>query len=111
MPARELSFGPYDVSRCLLPSLVMSGDFVDYFAIDSGHIGFYLADVSGHGVSSAFVTVLLKSYVNSQLERLSKDNDATVREPQQLLKRLNYALLDQRLEKYLTIFYYRAAFA
>lgn len=105
MPPRVLSFGPYDVSRCLLPSLVMSGDFVDYFAIDPGHVGFYLADVSGHGVSSAFVTVLLKSYVNSQLERLSKDNDATVREPQQLLKHLNYALLDQRLEKYLTIFY------
>ena len=105
MPERKLSFGPYEVSRCLLPSMVMSGDFVDYFAIDPGHIGFYLADVSGHGVSSAFVTVLLKSYVNSQLERLSKDGDATVREPHHLLKHLNYAMLDQRLEKYLTIFY------
>lgn len=105
MPERKLSFGPYDVSRCLLPSLIMSGDFVDYFAIDPGHIGFYLADVSGHGVSSAFVTVLLKSYVSSQLERLSKDGDATVREPQHLLEHLNHTLLDQRLEKYLTIFY------
>jgi sigma-B regulation protein RsbU (phosphoserine phosphatase) len=105
MPEREVSLGPYDVSRCLLPSLVMSGDFVDYFAIDPGHIGFYLADVSGHGVSSAFVTVMLKSYVNSQLERLSKDGDETVREPQHLLEQLNYTMLDQRLEKYLTIFY------
>ena len=105
MPERELNFGPYGVSRCLLPSLVMSGDFVDYFAIDPGHIGFYLADVSGHGVSSAFVTVLLKSYINSQLERLSKDGDATVREPHHLLEQLNFAMLDQRLEKYLTIFY------
>jgi sigma-B regulation protein RsbU (phosphoserine phosphatase) len=105
MPEREVSLGPYDVSRCLLPSLVMSGDFVDYFAIDPGHIGFYLADVSGHGVSSAFVTVMLKSYVNSQLERLSKDGDETVREPQHLLEQLNYIMLDQRLEKYLTIFY------
>jgi sigma-B regulation protein RsbU (phosphoserine phosphatase) len=105
MPERRQRFGPYAMSRCLLPSLVMSGDFVDYFAIDRGHIGFYLADVSGHGVSSAFVTVLLKSYVNSQLERLSKDGDATVRDPQQLLEHLNYAMLDQRLEKYLTIFY------
>ena len=105
MPESKLSFGPYDVSRCLLPSLIMSGDYVDYFAIDPGHIGFYLADVSGHGVSSAFVTVLLKSYVSSQLERLSKDGDATVREPQHLLTHLNHTLLDQRLEKYLTIFY------
>jgi serine phosphatase RsbU (regulator of sigma subunit) len=105
MPERELRFGPYGVSRCLLPSLVMSGDFVDYFAIDPGHIGFYLADVSGHGVSSAFVTVLLKSYVNSQLESLSKNGDATVREPQHLLEHLNQTLLDQRLEKYLTMFY------
>jgi len=105
MPERELRFGPYGVSRCLLPSLVMSGDYVDYFAIEPGHIGFYLADVSGHGVSSAFVTVLLKSYVNRQLERLVKDGNAIVREPQHLLAHLNHTLLDQRLEKYLTIFY------
>ena len=31
-------------------------EFVDYFRVDERRIGFYLADVSGHGASSAFVT-------------------------------------------------------
>jgi serine phosphatase RsbU (regulator of sigma subunit) len=105
MPECEFNIGPYEVTRSLQPSMVMSGDFVDYFSIGPGHIGFYLADVSGHGVSSAFVTVLLKSYVMRQLERLDSNGSATVRHPQRMLTHLNQHLLDHRLEKYLTIFY------
>ena len=44
----------------IIPSLYLSGDFVDYFRLDERRVAFYLADVSGHGASSAFVTVLLK---------------------------------------------------
>jgi serine phosphatase RsbU (regulator of sigma subunit) len=105
MPEQAIDFLPYRLSHSLLPSMVLSGDFVDYFSIDRDHLGCYLADVSGHGVSSAFITVLLKSYVNRQLERLHKDNDQTVLEPDQLLTRLNQTLLSDQLEKYLTIFY------
>ncbi|WP_275096060.1 SpoIIE family protein phosphatase [Sedimenticola hydrogenitrophicus] len=105
MPEQAIDLGPYRLSHSLLPSMVLSGDFVDYFSIDRGHFGCYLADVSGHGVSSAFITVLLKSYVNRQLERLHKDNDQTVLEPDRLLTRLNQTLLSDQLEKYLTIFY------
>jgi len=107
MPEHEFLSGPYEVTRCLKPSMIMSGDFVDYFSIGPGHIGFYLADVSGHGVSSAFVTVLLKSYVIRQLERFDShsDNNATVRNPQRMLTGLNQYMLDHGLEKYLTIFY------
>ena len=39
----------------IIPSLYLSGDFVDYFRIDEHRVAFYLADVSGHGASSAFV--------------------------------------------------------
>ena len=42
------------------PSLYLSGDFLDYFKLDNDRVLFYFADVSGHGASSAFVTVLLK---------------------------------------------------
>jgi serine phosphatase RsbU (regulator of sigma subunit) len=105
MPDQAIDLAPYRLSHSLLPSMVLSGDFVDYFSIDRGHFGCYLADVSGHGVSSAFITVLLKSYVNRQLERLHKDNDQTVLEPDRLLTRLNQTLLSDQLEKYLTIFY------
>lgn len=105
MPDERLHLESYTLSRALLPSMVLSGDFVDYFRVDQNHIGLYLADVSGHGVSSAFITVLLKSHMNRLLERTHKDGDATILEPQRVLSHLNTALLEQHVEKYLTMFY------
>ncbi|MBK1721821.1 SpoIIE family protein phosphatase [Thiocystis violacea] len=105
MPCQEKAFGPYSFSRCLLASTYLSGDFVDYFHIDPRHLGFFIADVSGHGVSSAFVTVLLKSFVQRALERLHQDGDQRVLEPLRMLETLNAHLLEQAIDKYLTIFY------
>ncbi|MDO6804635.1 hypothetical protein Q4595_19455, partial [Wenyingzhuangia sp. 1_MG-2023] len=45
----------------IFPSLMLSGDFLDYFELGEHLLVFYIADVSGHGSSSAFVTVLLKN--------------------------------------------------
>ncbi len=105
LPPGERTLGPYRFSRHLLPSLYMSGDFVDYFVIDRGHLGFYLADVSGHGVSSAFVTVLLKSFVERLLEPARTEGDQTLLAPADMLAHLNAYLIDQELDKYLTMFY------
>ena len=35
----------------------------EYFRLDDHKMAFYFADVAGHGASSAFVTVLLKTWV------------------------------------------------
>jgi serine phosphatase RsbU (regulator of sigma subunit) len=88
-----------------LTSQYLSGDFVDYFAIDEQHLGFYMADVSGHGVSSAFVTVLLRSYINRYLERYWQDKNTEILEPGRMLKHLNEEIIRAQLGKYLTIFY------
>jgi len=105
LPPSNQVYGPYCFDRQLLTSLYLSGDFVDYFTIDSQHLGFYMADVSGHGVSSAFVTVLLRSYVKSCLERLWQASDTTILNPAEVLKSLNQEIFQGRLGKYLTIFY------
>jgi phosphoserine phosphatase RsbU/P len=105
MPQTPRQLGPYRFSRLLLPSLYLSGDFVDYFQIDGEHIGFFLADVSGHGVSSAFVTILLRSLVHRYLDQFRTEGDRTILDPAHLLARLSADLLDQRLDKYLTILF------
>ncbi len=104
-PVAEQVFGEYRLSRSLLPSMYLSGDFVDYFPIDPQRVGFLLADVSGHGVSSAFVTVLIKSFLQRSLEHLQRDGAGDVVHPLRLLQRLNDSILHQGLDKYLTIFY------
>ncbi len=105
LPPSERILGAYRFNRYLLPSLYLSGDFVDYFVIDHAHVGFYLADVSGHGVSSAFVTVLLKSLIDRHLAQFHDAGDPLPLDPAGLLARLNAELLAQQLDKYTTLFY------
>ncbi len=46
----------------------LSGDFYDVFKLDENNIGFYVCDVSGHGVPAAMLTVFLKQCVDSIVE-------------------------------------------
>lgn len=108
LPDEHVVFGGdhgYECSRHLQTSAILSGDFVDYFDIDDDHFGFYMADVSGHGVSSAFITVLLKSYMGRAAERYRQHGDRTILDPAALLGHLNRHILDGGHGKYLTMFY------
>ncbi len=105
LPPKNQIFDAYRLSYMLLPSARVSGDFVDYFRIDACHLGFYIADVSGHGVSSAFVTVLLKSQVYQELEKYKSGNGTAIMNPAQLLDSLNTKLIRENLSKFITIFY------
>ncbi len=105
LPLEIQMFGNYEFSRHLIPSTFLSGDFLDYFAIDDTHIGFYIADVSGHGVSSAFVTVLLKSFMSRQLREYFDEGDRTIFSPSKILQELNAEILYQNIDKFLTIFF------
>jgi serine phosphatase RsbU (regulator of sigma subunit) len=105
LPRNKKAFGAYYFSRRLWTSLYLSGDFVDYFDIDDEHIGFYMADVSGHGVSSAFVTVLLKSYMNRYLELHRQGKSRGILDPATIFTRMNRNILKSGMNKYLTMFY------
>lgn len=108
LPDEHVVFGGddgYECSRHLQTSAILSGDFVDYFDIDDDHFGFYMADVSGHGVSSAFITVLLKSYMGRYVERKRQQGDRTILDPAAVLAGLNRDILDGGHGKYLTMFY------
>lgn len=105
MPRQQVRFGEYECSRYVATSAFLSGDFIDYFAIDDDRFGFYMADVSGHGVSSAVITVLLKSYVGRYLENFRHYAEATILDPAALLGALNRDFLAGQHGKYLTMFY------
>ena len=60
MPPEECNINGLSMHRYMKSSLYLSGDFIDYIRLDEDRVLFYLADVSGHGASSAFLSVLLK---------------------------------------------------
>ena len=105
LPENDKQYRNYQFSRHLLTSQYLSGDFVDYFAIDGDHLGFYIADVSGHGVSSAFVTVMLKSYIGRYRELHRQNRDKGILNPAETLGRLNREIFGCHMDKYLTMFY------
>lgn len=89
----------------VVPSLTLSGDLVDYFSVDDTRVVFYCVDVSGHGVSSALVTVLVKSLMTKYQESYHDRRGTQILEPDQLLAQLNKDLLHENLGKHLTAFY------
>jgi len=105
LPEDNISFGSYTFRRRLYPSMYLSGDFVDYFPIDDRHAGFYMADVSGHGAASAFVTVMLNTLMIQYRDALWQSADDSILYPQLILARLNRDLYRLDLDKHLTLFY------
>ena len=87
----------------IIPSLYLSGDFVDYFRVDDSRIAFYLADVSGHGASSAFITVLLKFMTTRLLYESRRAGGLPDFKPSEVLGHINRGLINCKLGKHVTM--------
>lgn len=105
LPAENLTVKNYSFKHKIIPSLQLSGDFVEYFPINADIYGVYLADVSGHGAASAFVTILLKSLISQYQAHYRMNNDETILVPSQMMQELNKEIFNAKLSKYLTIIY------
>lgn len=104
LPEVKQTIESIEFEHIIKPSLFLSGDFLDYFRLDRDRVLFYLADVSGHGASSAFVTVLLKNLTNRLVRNLRRGSSNEILHPDQLLHRVNSELIETRLGKHLTMF-------
>ena len=49
-----------------LPAEWVSGDIYDVMRIDEQHIGFYIADVVGHGMPAALLTMFIKQALQTK---------------------------------------------
>ena len=102
LPESPWAAGEFAFAHQIIPSLYLSGDFVDYFRVDERRIAFYLADVSGHGASSAFVTVLLK-FMTTRLMFELKRNKMREFKPSEVLSHINRGLINSKLGKHVTM--------
>jgi sigma-B regulation protein RsbU (phosphoserine phosphatase) len=93
---RGLQIPGLDFSYLYHPCDDLSGDMVNLFQIDKEHVGLYIADVSGHGVSASMLTVFLISI-------LSKRTHSPARALYRLFKQFNASDFDRN--SYITVFY------
>ncbi|MDK1024267.1 MAG: SpoIIE family protein phosphatase [Gammaproteobacteria bacterium] len=101
LPKSPYKVGDVTFTHKIIPSVILSGDFIDYFKFADDRLLFYIADVSGHGASSAFVTVLLKNLsqrLSREYERLGLNCTAAI------LEWFNQELLSSELAQHVTMF-------
>jgi len=103
LPESPWVAGEFAFEHQIIPSLYLSGDFADYFRVDERRIAFYLADVSGHGASSAFVTVLLKFMTTRLLFEFKRSSKLREFKPSEVLSHINRGLINCKLGKHVTM--------
>lgn len=81
----------YRVDTLFKPSAYLSGDWFDYWKISDKEIMFYLADVSGHGVTSSLLTSWMAAFHGRS------------KTPRELIKKLNGMLVQENIEKHITM--------
>jgi len=103
LPDNPKTLGNFEFSHAMLPSMYLSGDFVEYFKLGDEHALFFIADVSGHGASSAFVTVMLKNLFARKRSDYMHHGAKTIWSPAEMLARANRELLGMEISKHVTM--------
>ena len=80
-----------------LPAEWVSGDIYNIVRIDEKHIGFYVADVVGHGMPAALLTIFLKQAL---VMRATVENTYHIFSPAEVMKNLNKRMATQKLSGY-----------
>ncbi|NNE54546.1 MAG: PP2C family protein-serine/threonine phosphatase, partial [Flavobacteriales bacterium] len=94
MPSNEL----YELSAVYKPHQQVGGDYYDFFTLNDEEMVMCMADVSGKGVSAAFLMANFQAYLRSifKMEKISLET---------VIKELNDQVMNSaRGEKYITFF-------
>lgn len=84
LPLKDPEFESLSVSSVFIPAFEVGGDYYDFFEISDKKIGFVIADVSGKGISAAFIMSEIKGIFES-LSRM-------IESPKEILSKANQIL-------------------
>jgi len=94
LPRRLPEVGPARFGVLYHPAGWVSGDIYDVVRLDETHVGFYVADVVGHGMPAALLTMFIKKAM--QTKRILGSN-YQILPPHVSLRELNASLCEQDL--------------
>jgi sigma-B regulation protein RsbU (phosphoserine phosphatase) len=84
LPAKDPVFNNLSISSVFIPAFEVGGDYYDFFEISKDKVGFVIADVSGKGISAAFIMAEIKGIFES-LSRM-------IESPKGILVKANHIL-------------------
>ncbi len=99
-----------DIAWKFMPSEQIGGDIFNVLRLDDDHLGFYMIDVSGHGVPPALVTFsvaqTLQPYMGYTLQKIPGTcPDSEIVAPGEVLRALDEEYPWERFERFLTMIY------
>ena len=95
-----------EISIMYHPCEKIGGDFYDVFNLDEDHVGFYVADVSGHGVSASMVTFFVKELIDSMKKIIFQNGNYEFASPENIMEKVNLKILEEDFSGlYVTLFY------
>ena len=97
LPAKLPNTDEVQWATIFLPAEWVSGDIYDIVRIDEQHIGFYVADIVGHGMPAALLTIFLKQAL---VMRETIDNNYRIFSPVEVMNNLNLRMAAQKLSGY-----------
>ncbi len=81
----------------------IGGDIFNIHSPDNKHIGFYMLDVCGHGVSAALISVTVSQFIQNIRDLLA--DESGIVPPEKVLNRINKEFPFERFDSYFTIIY------
>jgi hypothetical protein len=97
LPAKLPNTDEVQWATIFMPAEWVSGDIYDIVRIDEQHIGFYVADIVGHGMPAALLTIFLKQAL---VMRETIENNYHIFSPAEVMKNLNLRMTAQKLSGY-----------
>lgn len=110
LPQKYPNIKHLDIAWKFIPSYLIGGDIFNFIQLDENNVGFYMIDVSGHGVPSALVTVSVSQALqplNGNVTKRSTDTPIgyEISSPKKVLEMLDAEYPINRFEKYFTMIY------
>lgn len=106
LPSKNPDFENLSVSSVFIPAFEVGGDYYDFFEISKEKVGFIIADVSGKGISAAFIMAEIKGIFESLSQMIESPKEILVQANNILKSTLNkksfvsalYGLIDMNEE-------------
>lgn len=111
LPSSAMTVSGFVFDWIFCPCGFLAGDIFNFFELDEHHMGFYLLDVSGHGVPAAMLSVTLSKVLSSMTNQsglLSSSIHNThyeITSPEMLIRELNQRFQSNDAMEYFTMVY------
>jgi serine phosphatase RsbU (regulator of sigma subunit) len=106
LPAKNPEFANLKISSVFIPAFEVGGDYYDFFEISENKLGFIIADVSGKGISAAFIMAEIKGIFESLAKTIERPKEILIKANEILQRTLDrknfvsaaYGLIDLKKE-------------